>query len=61
MPDELVFAKNYCDNVICFSFPQVYVNTTEQIDPQNTYKLGLLCYNFFFTPSSTKVNLPKLQ
>ena len=31
----------------CFSFSQVYVNTTERIDLQKTYKLGVESYKVF--------------
>ena len=40
-----------------FSFSQVQVNTTGQIDQQNTYKLGLESYKLFSAPPLTNVNL----
>ena len=41
----------------CFSFSQDRVNTTEQIDLQRTYKLGLESYKLFSALPSTNVNL----
>ena len=40
-----------------FFFSQVHVNTTEQIDLQKAYKLGLESYTLFSAPPSTNVNL----
>ena len=45
----------------CFSFSQVHVNTTEQIDLQKTYKLWWESYKLSSAPPSTNVNLSKLQ
>ena len=42
-------------------FLQVHVNTTEQIDLQKTYKLGLESYKLFCAPPSSNANLSKLQ